>query len=332
MSSGAWGGGCVSTDDRQFAEQQVQVGCVLHVQGYEGEGLASKFLTHGESLLDPLLFVGSGGLVEHFQFHGLSLLAFGREQQVYVGRALGQLVAEGHLVAIGQGILRLEEVEVLVGGRAAQTERRSTEPSVVPSEVGVKARGGHVGCVVAKELVGEPPAPCGQIVLHTDVVPLAGILTLSIEIEESTVAKVEIGDERLLGEVPRQGAAGGHESRHAVPAEIVGRVVVAVNDFGTVGGIAGAAGEVALNALQVGGLLHGRLRSLLAASLPEHIVGVGAPKTNGETVVGQKTPRRASRFASLHVDTAVEIERVTSHLLCVGHRVFHSGRIVPVII
>ena len=103
-------------------------------------------------------------------------------------------------------------MQVFVGCGAADAYGRSAEPRVVPSEVGIETRCGHVGCGVAKQFVGKPPAPCGQIVLHADVIPGVRVLALSFQIEVVAVAKVEISDKRFLTEIPRQGAAGGHES------------------------------------------------------------------------------------------------------------------------
>ena len=68
-----------------------------------------------------------------------------------------------------------------------------------------------------------------------------------------------------------------------MPSEVVGVASVTVYDRRTVSRVAGTAGEVALDTLEVCVLLNVGVRTLLATALPEHIVGVSAPETDRET-------------------------------------------------
>ena len=117
-----------------------------------------------------------------------------------------------------------------------------------------------------------------------------------------------------------------------MPSVVVGRVVVTIYNLRTVGGIAGTAGEITFDALQIGGLLNAGLRTFLAASFPKHVVGVGSPQTDGESVVGQHAPRLSGGLAALHVDAAIEVERVAAKLHGVGHRVLHPCSDIPVVV
>ena len=67
----------------------------------------------------------------------------------------------------------------------------TSKPGIVEGEVELDGVGGR-GLAIA---VVHPPAPRGQQVLHTEVVPLVGICSDAFVVQHRTISEVEAGDE-----------------------------------------------------------------------------------------------------------------------------------------
>ena len=305
------------------------------MQGNEGNGLSCQLAAYGELALYPSVLIGF--VVGCEEVHAAlvdshALIAEGGEHEVHAGLTAVELVAHGNHVAALQGVFRLEEVEVFVGCRAENAEAGTAYVGIVPNKFCVQSAGGHVGSVAAEELRGKPPAPCGQIVLHADVVPRTVVLLHALPVEEVTVTEVEVRDERFFAQIPFQRAAGGHERRHAVEGEVVGIIFHRIAHSRAVGRVARTAGKPAFGTEQVGALLHVGSTTLFATAFPEHIGGVRAPKTDRNGIVFEQRPVVRARLCALHVHAGVEVERVAVNVLCLRYGRAEQRSGVPVIV
>ena len=194
----------IATNDRELAEQHLSILSILKVESYESKSLAVEVRTYSECLLNPLVSVSYAVCLAEVVSYACALATLCRENEVKVGCAIVELVANSDNVALLQSVLCLEEVEILVSCCTEHFECRTSEVSVVPYELCVKSLSRNISCCTSKELVSEPEVPCRQVVLHTYVVPRRVYLALAIEVEELTVTEVEVSDERFLSEVPAQ--------------------------------------------------------------------------------------------------------------------------------
>ena len=326
--------GCAAHDGA-FAQKKVGSRCVGEVEGNHGQGLAGQVAVNGEGALHPGILVGQlafAAKLEGVLVDGCAFLAFGCQHEAEVGRTAAQLIAQGDDVAHLKGILGLEEVEVFAVGRTEDAQTRTAHVCIVPHEFGIHTRGGHIGCRASEELVGKPPAPCRQVVLHAHVVPAVVVLTHALPVEELTITQVEVADKRFFAQVPTQRGTRTHEGGHAVEAEVVGVVLVGNDDVGAGRGVAATARKPALGAQHIGVLLDGGVATLFAAAFPEHILAVCAPEADGDGVVLEQGPVVGGGLVALHIHACVEVERVASQFVCLGDGVCQQRGAVPVII
>ena len=192
------------------------------MQCYECEGLACQFFAYCELLFVPNVFVCFGLAIYNDELifcQSNLFIALSGEYQVYVfSNTLLQLISKGDHVASLEGVLCLEEVEVFVGSVTEDACCRTTNVSFVPSEFCIKAISYDV---CAEQALGEPPAPCGQVVLCTDVIPFLVVLTHALPVEVLTVTEVEVSHERFFAQIPLHRTASSHECRHTVVSHVV---------------------------------------------------------------------------------------------------------------
>ena len=187
------------------------------------------------------------------------------------------LVAESNHVARLQSIVGLEQIKVVgICFGACDVQRRAAKPCIVPVESSLHRCS---GCS-AKHFARPPPAPCGQIVLNANVIPLVGVLAHTLIIEELAVAKVEICDERLSCQIPAKGALCSHELRHSKECfvEVVAERFVDGNVVQRRANAAGIlSGEPAFKQLLICQLRFIWVGAIGVSGFPEHIGIVTRP-------------------------------------------------------
>ena len=181
--------------------------------------------------------------------------AFGCESQAYICLTALHLVAQCNHIACGKGILSFEEVQILIGRSTIDAQAGTTHIGFIPREFCVQSIGHHIAAFTTEYLIGKPPAPSGQVVLHTNVVPFAIVLLLTHPVEVFTITQVEISDERFFSQIPRQCGTCRHHARHTGEVEVVGIVLERILHRGVIGRVARTAGEPAFGTQHIRALL-----------------------------------------------------------------------------
>ena len=112
------------------------------MQRHHGQTLSCQRCADSELALHPTVFIGhlSGfGKCEGTFIDGGTFIADSGEHEVQIAAARLELVADGDDIAGLQGVFRLEEMEIFVGGCGTEdAERGTSDVGFVPREFGIK--------------------------------------------------------------------------------------------------------------------------------------------------------------------------------------------------
>ena len=201
----------LATRNREFTQVEFQVLGICKVESNHGNilvGHRSQRTYYRKGLLYPHLIVdhaiGGSQYAETRFVQNRIFSTLGRKSQINVGLTTNQFVTDCNLIAQGQSESSLEQVQILVGSRTEDAQARTAYVSIVEGKLGVQTIGYYLVLRFAQELGSEPETPGRQVVLYTNVVPLIVVLTFAHPVEELTVTQVEIGNERLGGQIPAE--------------------------------------------------------------------------------------------------------------------------------
>ena len=279
------------TRNREFAQVEFQILGVLKVESNHGNipvGQRSQSTTDCKGLLYPHfvvgLAIGNRQYLETRLTQNCGLVTNGRESQIDVGLTTDQFVTNRNLIARSQRESRLEEVQIFIGCRTEDAQTRTAYISIVEGKLGIQTIGYHLVGRFAQEFGSKPETPGRQIVLYTNVVPLVVVLTFAHPVEELTVTQIEIGDERLGGQIPAERAASGHKGRHTEPA-FVGVVAATIEYRNLVNRVTTAVREELLDYILITQLFRHIGTTIVGTVGPQHVEIVSAPQTDRNIVV-----------------------------------------------
>ena len=242
---------------------------------------------HFKGLLYPHFIVGLVGGGQHFETalaQNRRLFAFGGKSQIDIGFTANQFVTNRDFIACRQSELGLEQMQIFLGYRTRKTQTRTSHVGIVECELGFQTVFHYLVGSFAHKFRSEPPPPCGQIILHTDVVPLVVVLAFAHPIEELPVTQVEVSDERFFGKIPFERTARRHESRHTEPV-IIGVMIAAVVNLYFIDGITVAVGKELLDQMLIVRLLGDIGASSVGTVGPQHVIIVRSPQSDRDIVI-----------------------------------------------
>ena len=224
--------------------------------------------------------------------------------------------------------LRGEEAHVGAGRLAMEFQAGAVVPSIVVGEVGLECLRGHSPTIA----IVHPPAPSGQEVLRTEVVPLVAPGGLTSLVDEAAVTKAEAGHERQFAE---RGALTGALGI-TVPSGQIGEFggSIARIDGGQLENIAVGTREEEFLLLLV--LVHHGIVALaaLGGAGIELCAVVGTPNGHTDGVFHEDIPACVAiltEAAALHIETCIHVEGVATMALGGGDTVLQTI-LAPVVV
>ena len=254
-------------------------------------------------------------------FDGRCFLSVSRQHEVDVGIPCRPFISDGDDVAVVQVEAGLEQVQILFVAVALDAEQRPAPPCVVPCEVGVEPLPCCTFVVTSEQRRGCPPPPGGQVVLQADVVPRVVAGALPIPVEKLAVAEIEVGDKWFFCQIPFKGTPCRREVRHAEKFSIVRLVAHRVAHRLSVSRVSCSTRKPHFLPLQVGVLLVIGRCTLFAPRFKQHALVVCPPQSYTQVFAVEHGPSwQVARFPPLHVEAAINVERVAPHKVAVVQR------------